>query len=724
MFKKLLVILIFIFITPKLLLAGNVSKLFNEKSYDSAYRAGYADALAGDPESSFIIGKILVDGRGSAKENISKGINFIKLSAKADYLKSVMFLAENYEDGKYTSENKSKALAYYEQCEKLRGSSKCSKKVTTLRIASSGEISKKSCVRYNKKNKKNFLKVGRCIARNYLDGNASSYFLKAFDNGQTSAFLLASNRMLKVKDIDLMPLVAKIPDFKNKANTLQKETFIKQIKKYGYDSSFCGSIENKSSKKDLFSKPKKTSGGNNAACALAAEAGDPIAQPIAYEWWNNGSEGFPRSKKYASQLIESLEKNEDVDIASLLRKFENNPKKHFKKAMDFIVSNPMNASIVGQELGLEINLIANKKFYDFAQSYRDIAYVIEYIDWETIDSEIIAKFYVTYRLDLLTHEHEGELITPRVIKSLQKIPYSKSFIKDLSSMKGGGKLANEFMIASIFDNCEALNYATKNNDVLNIPIETIQEAQKFSINKCDLKVAKKSMKQLLKIARKDVDSVKIFIEKRLNHRLPCQDYSDFLEYNKNDYDDFDVDYDDLTNKCLEHSIVAYKLAIQEYTKEEFDTSYEFALQGCNSDPSRGCDIAATLLIDGKITDSSLMNSDDAMLAAIDLLTIGYENEDVKSAALLHELVNKNPFFSKYANLDLVKQIYPTLQKSKALSAKIQVKKKCFQVDPIKALFKNCTTICSWAKRVNKRKDTDPASKYALRSIFKEQVCNR
>ena len=77
------------------------------------------------------------------------------------------------------------------------------------------------------------------------------------------------------------------------------------------------------------------------------------------------------------------------------------------------------------------------------------------------------------------------------------------------------------MITAIFDNCNALNYAIKNKDVLDIPIETIQEAQQLSINKCNLKVPKKSMKQLLKIAKRDLDSVKIFIEKKLNYRLPC-----------------------------------------------------------------------------------------------------------------------------------------------------------------------------------------------------------
>ena len=110
MFKKLLLIISFVILSSNLSFADKVSKLFNNGSYDAAFRAGYADALAGDSESSFIIGKILIDGKGSAKENISKGIEFIKSSAKSNYLKAVIFLAENYDEGNYTSENKAKAL--------------------------------------------------------------------------------------------------------------------------------------------------------------------------------------------------------------------------------------------------------------------------------------------------------------------------------------------------------------------------------------------------------------------------------------------------------------------------------------------------------------------------------------------------------------------------------------------------------------------------------------
>ena len=98
MFKKILIIL-FISLLPSATLANNASDLFNNEEYDAAYRAAYAEALSGDSESSFVIGQILIDGRGSSKKAISKGLNFIKSAAKNDYLKAVIFLAKDYEEG-------------------------------------------------------------------------------------------------------------------------------------------------------------------------------------------------------------------------------------------------------------------------------------------------------------------------------------------------------------------------------------------------------------------------------------------------------------------------------------------------------------------------------------------------------------------------------------------------------------------------------------------------
>ena len=843
MLKKIL-FLITILLYPSFVFSGEVSKLFNQGSYDAAFRTGYADALAGDPESSYIIGRIFIEGRGSGKENINKGIQFLDSSAKSDYLKAVEFLGDNYYKGDFTSEDKSLALKYYEQAEKLGsrkvsekvtelrfallgkiskkscvrynkknkkhyfkiaecisrdfldgnassfylmafdngsitgkenieksieflktsaqsgdlkaaeflgnnyydgqftsknkslalkyyeqaeklGSRKVSEKVTELRFALLGKISKKSCVRYNKKNKKHYFKIAECISRDFLDGNASSYYLMAFDNGNTGAYLKASQRMLRVKDIDLMPLVKRIPAFKDKANKSEQQRFIKQIKRFGYDGSFCGKTEIKSTKKDIFAKPKKSTSSNSAACALAAEAGDAQALPIAYEWWKNGSEGFPRSSRYAQGLIDKLEENEDVDVVRLLRKFESNPKKHFRKAMEYISANPLNLSQVSKELKLEIGMIADKNYMAFASNYRDIADAIEYIDWKSVDTQTLAKFYISYYFDLLlNHKHGGELTTPRVKNNINKIPYKKSFISSLGKMEGGGELANTFLTSRIYQNCDALKYAIKKQDELDIPFETIEDARKQSLQKCDFAVAKKSMKELLKIAKRDLNLVKIFIEKRLNHRLPCKDYSDFLQYNENDPDDFDVDYEKNNEFCSTFPIVSYKLAIIAYQEQLYDEAYQYALQGCENEDhkSKGCDLLAMIIIEGKSIETNNMDYDQKMMEAIGYVTTGHENGDINSTAFLHNIVDKPILFSKFADTDLAKELLLDLENSKQLSAQIEVQKTCFSADPLKSLFKNCEPVCAWAKRKNKSKNIDVVSRYLLQSIFEKNVC--
>ena len=48
------------------------------------------------------------------------------------------------------------------------------------------------------------------------------------------------------------------------------------------------------------------------------------------------------------RVYRKIEENDDVDIVRL-RKFESNPKKHYRKAMEYITAN-LNLSQVGKEL--------------------------------------------------------------------------------------------------------------------------------------------------------------------------------------------------------------------------------------------------------------------------------------------------------------------------------------------------------------------------------------
>ena len=293
-------------------------------------------------------------------------------------------------------------------------------------------------------------------------------------------------------------------------------------------------------------------------------------------------------------------------------------------------------------------------------------------------------------------------------------------------MEGGGELANAFLTSRIYQNCDALKYALNKQDELNIPLETIQDAREKSLNKCDFDMAKKSMKELLRIAKRDLQSVKIFIERRLNHRLPCNDYNEFLKYNRNDYNDFDVNYENLNEQCSSFPVVSYKLATMAYKQELYDEAYQYALQGCENEDhkSKGCDLVAMIVLEGKTIETNNMDYDQKVMAAMGYVSTGHEKGDINSTAFLHDIVDKPILFSKFADMELAKELLMDLESSKELSAQIQVQKNCFSADPLKSLFKNCRPVCAWAERKNKSKNMDIVSRYLLQPIFEKTVCKK
>ena len=56
----------------------------------------------------------------------------------------------------------------------------------------------------------------------------------------------------------------------------------------------------------------------------------------------------------------------------------------------------------------------------FATDYSDIANVIEYIDWKSVDTQTLAKFYITYYFDLLLDHNHGGKLTTQELKIISK----------------------------------------------------------------------------------------------------------------------------------------------------------------------------------------------------------------------------------------------------------------------------------------------------------------
>jgi len=84
---------------------------FNQKKYDSAFRALLPAADSGQPAAMFYLGRIYFEGLGSAPKDSSKGISYINRSAEKNYEPAIKFLAQNSE----RNGNLKQALNYYER---------------------------------------------------------------------------------------------------------------------------------------------------------------------------------------------------------------------------------------------------------------------------------------------------------------------------------------------------------------------------------------------------------------------------------------------------------------------------------------------------------------------------------------------------------------------------------------------------------------------------------
>jgi len=726
MFKKIL-ILIFITLLPNLALSNNASDLFNNQEYDAAYRLAFADALSGDAESSFIIGQILIDGKGSSKKALSKGINFIKKAAENDYLKAVIFLAKAYEEGKYASKSTSRSLKYYEKCEKLGGSSKCSKKVDNFRKKTFGAVSKKSCVRYNKSSKKLADTIGRCILAGHLEGQAHEYFFKSFDNGNTNSFLNASSDILKKKTkSNFMKVIKRIPKFDRKASKKQKQKFKNVLLDYGYSNGKCGTAKNA-----LGFSTK----GDVPSCVLAAASGNQKAAQKAAIWWRDGLHGLPKSKSYYKKMINQAQDGAETDIAAILEVLKVDPREHFKKAKDYMLNNPMNTSLVAKAFKVELELLADKKHQEFASGTNDVATVLELVDWSVIDPEQLGKFIYYYYQDLSKIK---ELSTPEIKKNIEKIDFSEEmFIELVSQGKGAGKLSNEFLSDKIFTDCSAFEYVSKNKNL--VPLKTLKSAQKVMFKQCkNTGSESKSMKALLLNGLDDLEPVKIPIEVLLSERLPCQSYSDFLQFKElpvpDDY--FNIDFKKLNKKCSKFGIVSYSLAKIAFSnasqlddkseaEKEYDKAFKYSKKACNSDQVTGCELVASMIRQNISSAASQYSYNQRDAGAITFLEKGHKAGDIKSTAMLFDIYDQS--FSKISNTKKALKLLDQLKESEDLAAEIRVKKECFRnrnLDVLKMLTQNCSPVCSFAKGSLENKKLDQGSISVLREIVKKEICER
>jgi len=84
---------------------------FNQKRYDSAFRRLLPDAESGQAAALFYLGRIYLDGLGSAPKDSSRGVSLITKSAEKNYEPAIKYLAQSAE----RSGNLKQALIYLEK---------------------------------------------------------------------------------------------------------------------------------------------------------------------------------------------------------------------------------------------------------------------------------------------------------------------------------------------------------------------------------------------------------------------------------------------------------------------------------------------------------------------------------------------------------------------------------------------------------------------------------
>ncbi len=724
--QKILVVL-FILISGSLK-AGEVTDLYENEEFDAAYRLGYAQALNGDPESLFIIGKILIGGEGSSEENVKKGLKFIKFAADDNYQKAIIFSAEAYEEGELIKQNNDIALKYYERCAE-NGSLKCKKKRDKLYIKLTGEISKKTCKTYNKKDKKLANKIARCIVSGYLEGNASSYYLISFDKGNTNDFIRAANRMLKPdSDANLKILIKKLPEFYRKA----KKTHIKKLsntaKKYGYDFKSCNI---KIEKKDRLGFNKNKNKGNVEACVFAAIAGDSEASAVVAKWWRDGLKGLPKDKNIAKIMIKKATSGKRVNYAGVLKSLENNPREHFIQARKFIETSPISKKIVAKELKFEARLIAAGKELDFAKEARDIAFVLSNVNWLGLKSTALADIHLLYYTEYQQYKEIASSL--KVKDNFKKIPFSKDLYIKLVRAKNenAGELALKFLKQKMLEDCKALEYASESDSVSN---EYLRKAQKKMGNRC-MQIAgssKKSMEELMMEAEIDFERKRTLIENRLNANKPCLDYKIFLK-NKHrlstNADYLEINLKKLNKKCAKNEAVIYEKAKEAYFSGNYDEAHDLSEQSCKLKKSTGCEILASIIKDQKSIRSQRMDLNKVKGRVIYYLEKGHASNDDKSTAMLYDLYNQAPLLSAYSNFSMAEKYIGILSNKKSTAARVRQKADCFsnrKVDIVKFFSNDCRPVCIWAEEEfmskNKEEKYDIASLNAIEDITNNPIC--
>lgn len=363
--------------------AGGVDD-FNQKRYDAAFRALLPEAESGQAASMFYLGRIYLEGLGSAPRDTSKGISLISRSSDKGYEPATKFLAQHYE-------RSGSVQAAINQYEKLKEKGDLSAVESIARLSEqSFSKDKKITPQYCSS-----LEGLKILGKNFNEVNYISCIVDGKIQGKSLKDGVGLLKQLAEKPAD-PAAIQLIPYLISKRNDpswdpVLADTLI--FKLYGSNSRLSDQLKNSVANSDIdFELCRFTPLSSNlvevknrvAICRISALKGDQNAINYVLDRQLNGGDGFQIELDKASVFISLLQSGPKKNELSLkFYQLTNDIVSHLnllKQEGSNINPVRMNEALIFQFN----NLVANSKRNIIRPSEFDSTFKI-YIDYATCE---------------------------------------------------------------------------------------------------------------------------------------------------------------------------------------------------------------------------------------------------------------------------------------------------------------------------------------------------
>jgi len=427
---------------------------FNNENYDKAFRSLYVHALEDNKNAQFLIGKIYLNGLGSAEQNVNKGLDFIKKSIDNGNMNAALFLSNSYEKGEIVGKDIAKALSYLQIAVDLGAGNK-QKEILRLTTLVEGKTSKNSCLLYSKNDRSRVKDLISCMNKGYVEGDIIKYYKWDFEDNNNLNSIYNAVKLLIDEDskyYNLDDVIEFIPLFVMNASDDDLKKWQKLFSDGRFKSEDCIG-ENDGFVQKPLTEPVK--------CILAAESGQQQAIQTVIPWWFNGDYGLPLEKAYAEVLRNQLDASSDpLIVCKTLREI---PSDHFQCLKDVASSNEFFVEKIADELFLEVNQINNSKYETFPGGATDIKFVLNYVNYDVLEPSDFSKIYLKIFTDpaFIKNGFDKDPLINQKLSEAKFDPYRYQEINKNNSI-----IALQYIEKYMMADCNAVQYASSNLNLL------------------------------------------------------------------------------------------------------------------------------------------------------------------------------------------------------------------------------------------------------------------